>query len=299
MKRMTMLLPLLAAFALPVTAHAADAKAPDELVEIDGKKPVVIKPDRAYLLFRMQGKWYAPVFMRVPTEAEVTDYYAAKRQAFDKALPELRKERAAALAKRTAAKGKPSDDEVPPEPSLETFDYHHPNVQNLQSVNLGKALEKGKEDRLMLIEAVPGSYVLYGAGNQNAMMTCMCLGTAGFDAKAGEITDLGAIHSDIAWQVSDDLVLASETGLGASVNGHWGMPAMGVVPATATATSPSAPAALAGKPVVAANWRAVGKFVGPPVFNVNRLVPVAGVLRYDARGRVIDATSGRVVPDNY
>ena len=295
MKRMTILLPLLAALAIPSAALAADAKAPDELVEIDGKKPVVIKPDRAYLLFRVKGKWFAPVFMRVPTEAEVAAYYAAKRQAFDKALPDLKKARDAALAKQAAAKGKPSDDEVPPEPSLETFDYHHPDVQNLQSVNLGKALEKGKEDRLMLIEAVPGSYVLYGAGNPNAMMTCMCLGTVGFEAKAGEITDLGAIHSDIAWQVSDDPVLASETGLGASINGHWGMPAMGVVPATA----PSAPTALAGKSVVAATWRAVGKFVGPPVFNVNRLVPVAGVLRYDARGRVIDVKSGEPVADNY
>ena len=83
MKRLTILLPLLAALAIPAAALAADAKAPDELVEIDGKKPVVIKPDRAYLLFRMQGKWYAPVFMRVPTEVEVAAYYAAKRQAFD------------------------------------------------------------------------------------------------------------------------------------------------------------------------------------------------------------------------
>ncbi|MGH6652094.1 MAG: hypothetical protein ACREB7_13285 [Sphingopyxis sp.] len=295
MKRLTMLLSLFVALAIPAVAQAADAKAPDELVEIDGKKPVVIKPDRAYLLFRVKGKWFAPVFMRVPTEAEVAAYYAAKKAAFDKALPDLKKARDAALAKQAAAKGTKSDDEVPPEPSLETFDYHHPDVQNLQSINLGKALEKGKDEKLMLIEAVPGSYVIYGAGNQNAMLACMCLGSVGFEAKAGEVTDLGAVHVAIAWQASDDPVLAGETGLGASVNGHWVMPAMGVAPATA----PSAPAALAGKPVVTASWRAIGKFVGPPVFNVNRLAPVAGVLSYDARGRVIDVKSGEPVADNY
>ncbi len=286
-----MMLPLLAALAIPAAASAADAEAADELNEIDGKKPVTIKPDRAYLLFRMKGKWFAPVFMRVPTQAEVDDYFVAKKLAFDKELPDLKKARAAAMAK---AQGSKADADVPPEPSLDTFDYNHSDVQNLQSINLGKALEKGKDDRLMLIEAVPGSYVVYGAGNQNAMMTCMCLGTVGFDAKAGEITDLGSIHSDIAWQTSDDPVLASETGLGASVNGHWGLPAMGIVPAA----TPKAPAALAGKPVVVATYRAVGKFVGPPVFNINRLVPVPGVLAYD-RGTVIDAKSGQPAADQY
>lgn len=295
MRQLAFLLPLMAALALPAAGHAADPKAPDELIEIDGKKPITIKPDRAYLLLRVKGKWFAPVFMRVPTEAEVADYQAAKKVAFDKALPNLKKSRDAAVAKQAAAKGKKSDDEVPPEPSLTNFDYHHPDVQNLQSISLGKALEKGKDDRLMLIEAVPGRYVLYGAGNENAMMACLCLGSVGFDAKAGEITDLGAVHVGIAWQPSDDPVLAGESDLGASVNGHWVLPAMGLVPTAA----PTAPAALAGKPIVAANFRAVGKFVAPPVFNINRLAPVAGVLAYDARGGVIDVKSGEAVAANY
>lgn len=295
MKRFALMLPLLAALALPAAAHAEDKKAPDELIEIDGKKPFEIRSDRAYLLFRVKGKWFAPVFMRVPTASEVEAYYAAKKAAFDKALPDLQKARDAALAKQAAAKGAKSDDDIPPEPSLATFDYHHPDVQNLHSINLGKTLEKGKDDRLMLIEAVPGSYVLYGAGNQNAMLACMCLGSVGFDAKAGEITDLGAVHVAIAWQKSDDPVLAGETELGASVNGHWILPAMGVSP---PAPGAAAPALLAGKQIVAAQYRAVGKFVGPPVFNVNRLAPVPGILAYD-RGAVIDARTGARVPDNY
>lgn len=296
MRRLFAWLPLLAALLAPA-AHAAEAKAVDELVEIDGKKPVEIRPDRAYLLFRTTDKWFAPVFMRIPEAAEVEAYYAAKKVAFDKALPDLQKARAAQMAKQkaAAAKGQKFDDEVPPEPSLATFDYHHPDVQNLQSVNLGKALVKDKEKRLMLVEAVPGNYVIYGAGNQLAMMTCLCLGTVGFEAKAGEVTDLGTMHVAIAWQPSDDPVLAGEVGLGASVNGHWGMPAMGLVPPVAGA---SAPAPLAGKPLVAASYRAIGKFVGPPVFNINRLAPIPGVLAYD-RGTVIDVKSGERVPDNY
>ena len=71
MRRFALMLPLIAAFVLPVAARAEDKKAPDELIEIDGKKPFEIRSDRAYLLFRMKGKWFAPVFMRVPTTAEV------------------------------------------------------------------------------------------------------------------------------------------------------------------------------------------------------------------------------------
>lgn len=297
MRRLALVLPLLAALALPVAAQAADTKTTEELVEIDGKKPIALRPDRAYLMFRTTDKWYAPVFMRIPTEAEVAAFYAAKKLAFDKALPDLQKARAAQVAKQkaAAAKGQKLDEEVPPEPSVETFDYHHDAVQNLHSVNLGKALVKDKEKRLMLVEAMPGSYILYGAGNQAAMMTCLCLGTVGFEAKAGEITDLGSLHVAIAWQPSDDPVLQGETGLGASVNGHWGLPAVGLVPPQAGA---AAPPALAGKAIVAANFRPIGKFVGPLVFNINRLAPVAGILSYD-RGKVIDVKSGQAVPDNY
>ncbi|WP_432767658.1 MAG: hypothetical protein HEQ22_09430 [Sphingopyxis sp.] len=297
MRRSAALLSLLAALALPAAVHAEDAKAPDELIEIDGKQPVAIKPDRAYLLFRTTDKWFSPVFLRIPTEAEVAAFYAAKQQAFDKALPALRKAHAAAVAKRqaAAAKGQASGDDMPGEPSLATFDYHHDAVQNLNAANLGKALVKDKEKRLMLVEAPPGNYVLYGAGNQAAMMTCLCLGTVGFEAKAGQITDLGTIPVAIAWQPSDDPVLKGETGLGASVNGHWALPAVGLVPPDSRAP---VPAALAGKPVVPASFRAVGKFVAPPVFTINRLAPVAGLLAYD-RGRVIDGRTGEAVPDNY
>lgn len=297
MRFLLALLPLLTALLVPMAAHAADKKPADEQVEIDGKKPVIIKPDRAYLLFRVKGKWFAPVFMRIPTDAEVAAFQAAKQLAFNEALPKLRKELDAARAKQRAAsaKGQPMGSKLPDEPSLDQFDYHYPDVQNLWSVNLGKALEKNGDERLMLIEAVPGDYVLYGAGNKSAMLTCMCLGTVGFSAQAGAITDLGTVHTAIAWQKSDDPVLAAETGLGASVNGHWALPAMGISLPEAGA---SAPAALADRAIVPVTYRAVGKFIGPPVFGINRLVPVPGVLAYD-RGVVVDAKSGQPVADNY
>lgn len=288
---------LIAATAAPAAAKDGKVDPVDELVEIDGKKGITIRPDRAYFLIRVQGKWFMPTFMRVPTPVEVADYYAAKAKAFDQALPDLKKARDAALAKHRAAAAakKKFDGEIPPEPSLENFDYHHDAVQNLQSINGGKALVKGKADRTMLIEAIPGSYIIYGVGGPGAMMTCLCLGTVGFEAKAGEITDLGRFHSDIAWQPAKDPLLAAESNLGASVNGHWVLPAVAVVPPTADAV---VPAPLGGKPIVAARYHAVGKFVGPPVFSINRLAPIPGILSYQ-RGTVIDGSSGAAVPNQF
>jgi hypothetical protein len=273
----------------------AASVAAEEFVEIDGKQPVVIRPDRAYFLFRADSKWFAPVFLRVPTSNEITAFYAGKRAAFDKARPELEKAHETELAKYrlAVANGRATSGAEPPPPSIENFSYFHEAAGNLQSINLGKALEKGPNSRTYLIEAVPGDYVLYGVGGTGVMPTCLCLGTVSFSAKAGEISDLGQIYTAVAWQPSDNLLLKNETGLGASVNGHWVLPAIAIVPAK---DGSMPPAMLAGKITRPVQYGAVGKFVGPPVFSINRLAPIPGILGYD-RGNVIDLRTGKVAID--
>jgi hypothetical protein len=49
---------------------------------------------------------------------------------------------------------------------------------------------------------------------------------------------------------------------------------------------------------VPATYRAVGRFFTPNAVNIARLAAVPGVLDYDA-GKVIDASSGQRVPDNF
>ncbi|RYD50080.1 MAG: hypothetical protein EOP60_12590, partial [Sphingomonadales bacterium] len=146
------LLAITLAFALPAPAFAQS----EELTEIRGDKPFTFRSDRAYFLFRSDSG-VSPVFLRIPTEAEMQAYDAAKREAFAKAEPKLVAKRAEAIAA-----GKPA----PPIPTLEDFNFVWDKVQNAQTVNMGKALEKAGKAKTMLIEALPGRYVLYGMGFQ-------------------------------------------------------------------------------------------------------------------------------------
>jgi hypothetical protein len=293
MKRFGLLIALLCLTLAP--SSAADAPV-DEQVEIDGKKPFSPRADKAYILFRTNAAGYGPSFMRIPSQTEIDAFQRAKAEAFERDKAGLADERKKLIAKKVAAEkaGKKFKDEIPPEPTLANYVFVYDKVSNLQSLNLGKAVEKDKTQRSMLVEVVPGDYVLYGVGYAGVLATCFCLGTVGFDAKPGEIVDLGTILLGSASEPSDIPELAGETGFGPSMNGHLVAFTGAIRPATSSQT---VPALLAGKATAPARYRAVGTFVAPGVFNINRLAAVAGVLRYDD-GKVIDVASGKAVPDN-
>lgn len=276
---------------------AAKGKVVDELVEITAKAPVTLRADRAYFLFRTNSKGITPVFLRKPSAAEIDAYFAAKAEAYAKAEAGLIKARDAALAKQraAAAKGTPFKGVIPPVPTLANFTYDYPDVHNVQTVNLGKALVKGETERLMLIEALPGDYVIYGMGWGPSLTTCLCLGTLGFTAKAGEVTDLGKIYIAAAAVESEDPVLRNVTGLGYSVNGHMALFSMVLAP---LADDMSQTPLIDKARIKPADYHAVGKFVAPSAFNINRLAPVPGLLDY-RRGDVIDGRTGQVVVNNY
>lgn len=275
------LLAITLAFALPAPAFAQS----EELTEIRGDKPFTFRSDRAYFLFRSDSG-VSPVFLRIPTEAEMQAYDAAKREAFAKAEPKLVAKRAEAIAA-----GKPA----PPIPTLEDFNFVWDKVQNAQTVNMGKALEKAGKAKTMLIEALPGRYVLYGMGFQQVFQTCLCLGTVSFTGEAGKVSDLGTWFVSPAGAQSDVPELAAETGFGPSMNGHIVTWAAAVRPAT---SSSPVPALLAGKPIAPADYRATGKFVAGFAFGINRLAPIPGVLGYD-RGNVLDLIENKVAPNQY
>jgi hypothetical protein len=147
-----------------------------------------------------------------------------------------------------------------------------------------------------LIEAVPGDYVLYGISFgmwQPGVHTCLCLGTIGFPAPAGIVTDLGTFLADKIDQVSAIPELSAESGYGPSMNGFLWTFGAAVRPATPETSRPTLPE---GAVVSPAAYRAVGKFIEPRALGINRLPPIPGVLAYEG-GRVIDVTSGRQAPD--
>lgn len=283
-------LAILAALAvLSAPLHSLTAKPADELVEIAGGKPITLRADRAYLLFRVprpqNSNPLEPLLMRIPGSDEVARYEAARAAAFAEALPGLIKAHQRAMEqyrKVGAEAGSP-----PPAPSLERFAFSWDEVANLQDVDFGRKFARGAEEETFLVEALPGDYVLYGFTPSTGLprlMVCMCLGSVGFSAKAGEVTDLGYLISDYASASSRIPELEGAQGYSGTVR-------------PVRADSSRAPG-LADVRVVAATYRAVGRFFTPNTVNIARLVRVPGVLDYDA-GKVIDANSGQRVPDNF
>jgi hypothetical protein len=277
----------LAACLLPLQGLAA--KPADELVEIAGGKPVNLRADRSYLLFRVprpqNSNPLEPLLMRVPSSEEIARYEAARAAAFAKALPDLTKahQRAVEQNRKSGATSGPP----PAPPSLDNFAFSWDEVANLQDVDFGRKFARNAEEETFLVEALPGDYVLYGFTPSTGLprlMVCMCLGTVGFSAKAGEVTDLGYVISDYAAEASRIPELQGEPGYSATVR-------------PVRADSSRAPG-LEHAPVMPATYRAVGRFFTPNAVNITRLTRVPGVLDYDA-GKVIDAASGRRVPDNF
>ena len=282
-------------------AHAAPA--PDEMVEIEAGKPFTLRPDRGYILFRRirpEGVLsIEPIFLRIPNEAEIARYAAARQAAWLRAEPDLVRKREAQLRKKAEAEaaGKAFKGEIPPPPSLETFNFVYDEVANVRRVDTDRAFVKGKPESVYLVEVLPGDFVLYGASYGSGMMkpslfSCMCLGTVGFSAPAGVITDLGYFMGDRADKLSKIPELKEESGLGAGSVAIWAPLAVTVRPVRADAELP--PGLPAGS-VRPAAYRAIGRFVDPRAITIARLAAVPGVLAYEGR-RVIDVASGADAP---
>ncbi len=299
MKKLLLLAALFCA--LPALAQ----KAPRDMLEIKEGAAVTLKPDKAYILFRTEKpKGTAtihPVFLRVPSSQEMARFAEAKQQAFRAAEPRLIKDREKILAEQAKAKasGKPFRKSVPPVPSIDNFSFNWDAVANLQNIDDDVAFVKGAGGSVYLVEAPPGEYILYGASFSGILRpglhVCFCLGTVGFQAKAGQITDMGHFLGDQVKSLSNIPELAPESNFGPSSDPFFPLIGGTVRPARGDA---AIPAALRGMPIAPAGYRAIGKYFHPGAMGINRLVPVPGVLAYD-RGKVIDVKSNSVAPDRH
>lgn len=284
--------------ALLAPAALASAKETKDVFRaITDTEQFSFQPDRAYLLIHISTGAGAPTFLRIPSSQELDTYETERRAAFVRAVPDLLKKRDAAIERQriTKAQGRAFKETIPPLPSIDNYDFVYDGEANISNVPLGKSIEKGPLLRTYLLEVIPGDYVYYGVGFANAVHTCLCLGTVGFEARAGYIIDLGDYLVAPAWKASDIPELAHETDLGASVNGHTFLWATAIRPKTVVSSMPSV---IANKAIEPVHYHAVGKFVSPLAFNINRLAPITGVLGY-IDGRVIDETTGQETPNNY
>ena len=254
--------PALLALLLALPAPAAARDTSELLRPIRAGEAVTIRPDRAYILVRigLRGTTQDPVILREPSAAESRSYEAARAAAF-------------------AAKGSKGD--------IAAFRFDYDGPPNLFILPHGKAIARDKSEATLLLEVQPGDYVLYGQGFGKVLFQCHCLGTIGFAAQPGVVTDLGAYLSDKAH--SQSVYPELETNLGPTAKMDFLLFAGGLVPAQAGAALPPGVDAARVRP---ARLHAVGPFVDPNVMHINRLAPIPGVLRYDG-GRVIDVASGK------
>lgn len=226
-----------------------------------------MREDRAYLLLRIDTELFpfAADMLRVPNQAEMDAYAAAKRGAYEKSRKSI---------------------------PFETFPFDYKGTPNLFALAATKSFAKSGKTAFVLFEVPAGEYVLYGHGGRSAMFQCFCLGTVGFKAIRGQITDLGTMLTAQAWKPSAIPELADSANLGRSAFVGAGV--------MAVALRPSHPdedvGGLDHAKIKPARLYAVGPFVEPNVFTIYRLAPIPGVLRYDG-GRVIDvATNGEALP---
>lgn len=235
-----------------------------EFRAFEAGEPVTIRPDRAYLLVRVQR---GAIFVRVPTAQEQADYRTLKL---------------AALAKM--GKRAPAYADFAFDPGTVR------NVHNLWNKKPYEAVDLLPIPPVQLIETVPGDYIVYGVGGPNAYILCFCLGTVGFSAKAGEITDVGSLFVDRADRLSVLPELASETNIGPTAAGDFPLSAGAIRPYR---TGDRIPPALLNLPRREARFHAVGAYLDRRARNINRLAAIPGVLAYD-RGQVIDVQSGKI-----
>ena len=231
------LLMIAIALLLPWPA-AARRDPPTEFVQITAGVPVSIRPDKAYILYRVpQMKGAHP---------SDTVFY---------------RERGSASGLTSA---------------------------NMTSARLDRWYAQTATERFYLIEAKPGSYVILGQAVKGVpyMFTCFCMGTLRFEAKPGELTDLGYLLSDTVSSLSPFPELRAVTGRGPRINdGTANVMAAAIRPVGLDATLPDA---LRGFARVPARFGPVGKLVNSFARVINRMAPLPGVLAYD-EDRVIDA----------
>jgi len=232
---------------------ATSAVARDQLNQTDA---VVVAPQTAYIFVRTQSR-LALSFMREVTPEEMAEWRAARAVALARAQAQATRLFREYMRTMHDCEGRPAPCGMarPTPVTDQNFAFMPPEADNFTTLNPGRLFARnGDGDFGYFIAVQPGTYMLYGAGT-----TCLCMGSVRFEARPGQITDLGLINPDLA-------VRPYEPGM-------------------------TRPDRLNGHPVVAAEWRAASKV--PNFFGIliNRHPALPGILGY-RRDRVIDERTG-------
>lgn len=284
--RTILLAQAVAAMVLPSAVQAKTT--PPIVVEskaVADKPAVHLDPGKAYILMRSAAQ-VPMLFVKMPTASEQAAYDALRQSELEKAKAKyVRKlasyQRDVAAAAKMPRGSVPVPDK-PVEPTDATFSIAP--IATMATVEIGPMNRFAKGERSTYLQAVtPGTYRLYGsmilgAGDQATTGLCYCMGSVKFEAKAGEIVDLGFIpDADPVKPTPGDS--AKPIDLSKQVLFQR---------LDASTIDPR----LTAYKVVPVQFRPVGKIPNYWGVTISRVPAMAGVMRYE-RDRIVDLTAGR------
>jgi hypothetical protein len=256
---------------------------------------VQLDPNGAYILLRSPAPVPINLF-RIATPEELDEYRARRAEVLAKSHAKWVKAHANWAREYKWWKEDPQSyrkpDEEPVEPTDANLDFPALDKENL--IDFGPLFRFAKQkggDSTYLQRVWPGRYVVYGSvivnpeGGGTGM--CVCMGTIAFDAKAGEITDVGAVKVSMAdaltWpgmldKAEPEEVEALRTG--AMTMMRWTLP---------NASLPVDPRLGAYK-VVPASFKPAGPVPNYYGVQVDRMTAIPGVLGYE-RDKIVDLSA--------
>lgn len=279
----------LGAVALSLLTAPASAKSKDVVfvtsTAVKDKPVVALDKAQAYILMRSDMATTLQL-MKVPsTEDQVaydkmrTDAFAEASEKYVKKLASYERTKKLADSMKKSGSGTTvTVPEKPVEPTETNFEYLAFGL--LSGVSIGPINRFAKQEggaSVYLQAVTPGAYRIYGpmavVPNGPVMGTCLCMGSVSFEARAGEITDMGTLL------VKPDGVATEAEGI-RSLNFQ-------LVPATADM---AVDARLKGVAIRPAAYRPIGKLPNYYGIEVSRIAAMPGVIGYD-RDRIVDLTA--------
>jgi hypothetical protein len=282
-----------AALATALVAQSAHAAKKEKVVFVEAgavaDKPVVtLDPTKAYVMLRSDVA--VPLhLMRVPDAEDQAKYdqlradalvearekYARKQKSYERDM--------ASWEKYPKGSARPPKPEKPVEPTEENFEFVPFGL--LTGVSIGPLFRfskgsGGDKVSTYVHQLTPGTYRIYGMMSVlpggGAFGSCFCMGSVKFEAKAGEITDLGRfVARELPKRDSSDNAMPMPLGV------EYRLPVAG----------DAVDARLSALPVRPATLKPVGKLPNYFGMTIDRFPATAGVIRYD-RDRIIDLTVG-------
>ena len=292
---------LAAAALAPAAALAQTAAPPQGLGHVKDKPEIALDPATAYIAVR-NADAASFSFIRIADEANLADYKARRAAALVKAHAKWERRHATWIKNRDAylkdaRNGRPAirpPGPEPVEPNDANLAFTPIDVENL--ISFGPANRFSKSAASIYIQGVrPGRYAFYGpimtAGNGSHAGMCMCMGTFEFEAKPGQITDIGT------------MILMFDVERGRARTAGTPPPRTTIdLPETVTSVSWRLPVAgdridprLASYTIVPAELHAGRRVPNYLGLEIDRVMPIDGVLAY-RRDKVIDVRSGATLP---